>query len=74
MKKEITLGQLVSTGAMLLVTIITGWITMNNKITRLEAKSEMNEKRWERVDAKLDENQKTLNAVLVELQNKQNRK
>lgn len=73
MKKEITIGQLLSTGAMLLVTIITGWITMNNKITRLEAKSEMNEKRWERVDAKLDESQSVLNAIKVELQNKKNR-
>lgn len=73
MKKEITLGQLLSVGVTVLLTIISGWITMNNKITKIEARQEMSEKRWEKIELKLDENLSAINQVKVELQNKKNR-
>lgn len=33
MKREITLGQLLSVGVTILIALITGWVTLNNKVT-----------------------------------------
>lgn len=36
MKREITLGQLLSVAVTLVIALGTGWITQNNKVSRLE--------------------------------------
>lgn len=36
MKKEITYGQLLAIGASFIIALATGWITQNNKVSKLE--------------------------------------
>lgn len=85
MKKEITLGQAITLCVTILITCITGWITMNNKMSRLEAKDlqhdatefEMKlnvEKKFNKIDDKTDEIQTTLTDIKVLLERKVDRK
>lgn len=85
MKKEITIGQLVSASVAILISLITGWITMNNKVTALETKMNIKdteeynyrlslEKKLEKMDLKLDDLKQSNNDIKVELQNKENRR
>lgn len=85
MKKEITLGQVLVACLGLITTIATGWITMTNKITdvqrrvqnledqrladRIEYRKSVDELKWQIQDG----NQK-ITDILIQLQNKQNRK
>jgi hypothetical protein len=80
MKKEITIGQLLSVGATLLIAIITGWVTLNNKVSSQAVEIKVlqeNQNKWdrvvERIEAKIDLNNEKTNQVLIELQNKKNR-
>ncbi len=61
MKKEITLGQIVGICVTLLTVLLTGWITTTNKIEAmkiqiqsLQDKNASIERRFERIDDKLD--------------------
>jgi hypothetical protein len=89
MKKEITLGQVLAVAATFIIAIVTGWITMSNKVTdaerristleaqrvsdNIEYRQSISELKWQIADG----NQKTtdqLTHILVKLENKQNRK
>lgn len=89
MKKEITLGQLLSVAGTLVIAMATGWITMqkDSAVTRQRVQTietqmaedkiyyrqAINELKW----AIADGNQKTsdkLTELLVKMENKQNRK
>lgn len=85
MKKEITVGQLVSAAVAILIALATGWITMTNKVTALETRIQNKEtedynyrlsvdKKLDRLDNKVDDLKQQGTDILVELQNKQNRK
>jgi hypothetical protein len=85
MKKEITVGQLISVATTLLIAIITAWITLTKKVTVMEVKQQnmeasqiderienrraMNELKWA-----IDNGNQRLTEILVQLQNKENRK
>lgn len=85
MKKEITVGQLLGACVTLLIAIVTGWITMSNKVTELQRNDvshsskelEINVK-FNKIDDKLDDIRSDISnnntAILVELQKKENRK
>jgi len=85
MKKEITVGQVVGVAATLLIAIMSAWITLNNKVTRLETKQEQdrveqynlqiaNDKKFDKMDNKIDGIQNDTRQILINLQNKQDRK
>ncbi len=85
MKKEITLGQVLVAFLGLITTIVTGWITMSNKVTdvqrrvqtlesqritdNIEYRKSIDELKWQ-----IQDGNKRITDILVELQNKQNRK
>ena len=80
MKKEITVGQLLSVGATLLIAIITGWVTLNNKVSGHDAEIKSlqeNQTKWEkvveRVEAKIDKGNETTTQILIKLENKKDR-
>jgi hypothetical protein len=68
MKKEITVGQLLSVSVTILITIITGWITMSNKVsshgtqlksvekwqTRVEIVMDKMDSKSDRIESKID--------------------
>jgi hypothetical protein len=71
MKKEITVGQLVSAAVTVLIAMFAGWMSINNKVATLEEKNRTFEhqlynlqlsmdKKYDRIDDKLD---KITNAV-----------
>lgn len=89
MKKEITLGQVIAVASTFILAIVTGWITMSNKVTdaerristleaqrvsdNIEYRQSISELKWQIADG----NQKTadqLTHILVKLENKQNRR
>ena len=85
MKKEITLGQLIATAVSLLVVLITGWITITNKVTANEQKIVAQEKRIDAFEVRYDRDNlemktkqdkilETLNDIRVILENKQDRR
>ena len=85
MKKEITVGQLLSAFITVLVAVIGGWITLNNKITEnkvnitnVQALQEKNEglyiKRLESLEAKVDIQNAGIVQILLKLENKADRK
>lgn len=73
MKREITLGQVIATAVTLLLAIITGWVTITNKVTRLEARQDELEKRYDRIETKIDLIVDKTQNILIELERKQNR-
>lgn len=73
MKKEITLGQTLAVGATLLISIITAWVTLSNKVTRLEARQDALEDRYIRIESKIDKIADKAQDILVQLERKQNR-
>lgn len=54
MKKEITVGQLLSVGVTLLIAIITGWVTINNKVSGHEKEIQGIQIRQSRVETQID--------------------
>lgn len=85
MKQPTPLWQAVSIAVTLLIAIITGWVTLNNKVSRIEAKQEVErvnaefirtsmEKKIDKLDDKIDNQGKDIRQILVEIQNKQDRK
>lgn len=85
MKKEITLGQLVSVAVTVIIALATGWITQNSKVSKLEEKvlilqaqqaeqSQSNEKKFDKIDKVLGDIQADTRQILVNLERKQDRK
>lgn len=85
MKKEITVGQLLSVAVTLLIALATGWITITNKVTRAEDKIQAIEAQQsqERLDFrksvdelkwKMEDLNSNVTKILVELERKANRK
>ena len=70
MKKEITLGQLISAGVTLLIAIVTAWVTINNKVSAHAEAIDAIKKRQDRTDIQLDKIDATTTTILFELQNK----
>ncbi len=73
MKKEVTLGQLLTVAATVIISLATGWITLNNKVTAhgieiqtLQVQSEKRDLKLDRIDAKLER-------ILIALEQKKNR-
>ena len=65
MKKEITLGQLLSVAVTILIALASGWITLNNKATDTAEKARnleiqqssqeiRTERKFDKIDVKLD--------------------
>jgi hypothetical protein len=80
MKKEITIGQLLSVGATLLIAMFSGWVTLNNKVSSQGVEIKVlqdNQSKWdrvvERIEAKIDRNNEITTQILIQLQNKKNR-
>lgn len=88
MKKEITLGQLLSVAVTLLIAVITGWVTISNKVTEQGTKFNIQieqirkdqdaiqarfDRFTERIELKLDKVNENVNSVLVQMESKVNR-
>lgn len=85
MKKEITLGQLLSVAVSVVIALATGWITQNNKVSKLEEKvmilqqqqtqqAEANEKKFDKIDKTLSDIQNDTRLILINLERKADRK
>jgi predicted negative regulator of RcsB-dependent stress response len=85
MKKEITVGQLLSVAVTLLIAVITGWVTMSKKVTEQETKFSIQieqikkeqdaiqgrfDRFTERTELKLDKINENVNSVLVKMESK----
>lgn len=73
MKKEITIGQLLAAATTLLIAVITGWITLNNKVSENTSDINTLKNNNDKVEKKLDKIQETQTMILIELQNKKDR-
>lgn len=80
MKREITLGQLISVGVTLLIAMASGWITLNNKVSAhaadiyyLQQKINTYDKQMERLENKIDKMIEKQEEILVQLAGKQNK-
>lgn len=73
MKKEITLGQALAIACGLIVSIITGWITITNRVTALENKTNYLEHHNQKLEEKLDAIQKNTVEILIKMERKQDR-
>jgi len=85
MKREITLGQLLSVAVSVVIALATGWITQNNKVSKLEEKvmilqqqqaqqAEANEKKFDKIDKTLSDIQNDTRLILINLERKADRK
>lgn len=54
MKKEFTLGQLLSVAVTLLIAIVTGWVTLNGKVSADSERIKAVEARQTRVESAVD--------------------
>jgi len=88
MKKEITLGQLLSVAVTLLIALVTGWVTLNKKVTeqdtrfgieieQIKKQQDAIQSRFdrftERIELKLDKVNENVNSVLVKMETKVDR-
>jgi len=76
-KKEVTMGQLITVGFTLATLIIGGWINMSLemqsvkiKINYLENDRSMTVQRFEKLDAKMDKILEELNCIKVDMKGK----
>lgn len=85
MKKEITLGQLLSVAVTVIIALATGWITQNNKVSTLQEQVRQlqndqynmqisTDKKFDKIDNKLDDNSSTLSDIKVLLERKADRR
>lgn len=85
MKKEITIGQLLSVAATLIIALATGWVTMSNKVTRADARIDALEasqradkleftKSIDELKWKVEDGNQRIIQILIKLENKVNRK
>lgn len=84
MKKEITVGQLLTVAVSLLLAVITAWITLEKKVSKNEIEIQQVkgdqisrdlklEKLFDRLDQKMDRLSDDQQVIKIELQNKANR-
>lgn len=84
MKKEITIGQLLSVAATLVIAMATGWITMSNKVTKSDARLDALEamQRQDKIDYtrsieelkwKVEDGNSRIIQILIKLENKKDR-
>lgn len=85
MKREISLGQVLTISIALLTSLITGWVTINNKLTdqnrriqTIEIQQEKQQNQIEQITARLEDKVDHIRDELIQvrllLENKQNRK
>lgn len=73
MKKEITVGQLLSVAATLLIALATGWVTLNNKVSSHETEIQGIKKQQEKTDRILERIEGKIELILITLPNKKDR-
>lgn len=73
MKKEITVGQFVSGCITILIAVLTGWITMSNKVSSQDTRIEHIENRQEKTERILERIELTVIDIRLLLQNKKDR-
>jgi hypothetical protein len=73
MKKEITLGQLMSVGVTLLIAIVTAWITLSNKVSQQDVEIRELRERQNKTDQSLVRIESKLELILIKLENKKDR-
>lgn len=85
MKKEITVGQVLSIASAVLIALVTHWYTLNNKITRLETQREEDRirlfdmqleisKKFDKIDKNLGDLSNDTRQILINLEKKADRK
>lgn len=85
MKKEITVGQVLSIASAVLIALVTHWYTLNNKITRLETQREEDRirlfdmqleisKKFDKIDKTLGDLSNDTRQILITLEKKADRK
>jgi uncharacterized membrane protein (DUF106 family) len=85
MKREITFGQLISVAVTVILALATGWITQNNKVSTLQEQVRQlqndqynmqisTDKKFDKIDNKLDDNSSTLSDIKVLLERKADRR
>lgn len=73
MKKEITLGQLLGVATTLLIAIVTGWVTLNNKVSSHDAEIKALQSTQARTDRVLDRIEGKVEQILIVLERKKDR-
>lgn len=85
MKKEITVGQVLSIASAVLIALVTHWYTLNNKITRLETQREEDRirlfdmqleisKKFDKIDKNLGDLSNDTRLILITLEKKVDRR
>lgn len=73
MKREVTLGQVLAIAVTLLISLLTAWVTLTNKVTRLEARQDALEQRYQRIESKIDLIVDRTQDIQIQLERKANR-
>lgn len=73
MKKEITLGQLLSTAVVVMIALLTAWGTMNNRVTRQGEQIEAIKDRQNRIEMMLNRIDDKLETIIIKIENKKDR-
>ncbi len=73
MKKEITVGQLLSVAVTLLITIVTGWVTLNRQVSTHEAEIQALQQRADKSERILERIEGKVELILINLEKKKNR-
>lgn len=73
MKKEITVGQLLSVGVTLMLAIITGWVTLNNKVSTHDVEIKGLQQRAENAERILDRIEGKIDILTIKVENKKDR-
>lgn len=73
MKKEITLGQLLSVATTLLIALATGWITINKEVTKSSTRIDSLEVRQDKTERILERIEGKVELILIKLENKKDR-
>lgn len=73
MKREVTLGQVLAIAVTLLISLLTAWVTLTNKVTRLEARQDALEQRYQRIESKIDIIVDRTQDIQIQLERKANR-
>lgn len=73
MKKEITIGQLLSVGATLLIAIVTGWVTLNNRVSTHDAEIRHLQSRYDKAEKTFERIEDKVEQILIKMENKKDR-
>jgi len=69
-KREVTLGQLITVGISLLVMIAGSWVNMSNRIQALEIKTNYRETDINIIINKIDKIQEDINCIKIDMKGK----